>query len=84
MAAELYKPFIIRKRIERVVVKTVKSAKRIVDRRDNVIWEILENVMKGHPCLLYTSLCRCRRLCFQAAHAVCVWSSIDCTPTIEH
>ena len=52
MAAELYKPFIIRKLIERGVVKTVKSAKRIVDRRDNVIWEILENVMKGHPVLL--------------------------------
>ena len=52
MAAELYKPFIICKLIERGVVKTVKSAKRIVDRRDNVIWEILENVMKGHPVLL--------------------------------
>ena len=52
MAAELYKPFIIRKLIERGVVKTVKSAKRIVDRRDNIIWEILENVMKGHPVLL--------------------------------
>lgn len=52
MAAELYKPFIIRKLIERGIVKTVKSAKKIVDRRDPVIWEILENVMKGHPVLL--------------------------------
>ena len=52
MAAELYKPFIIRKLIERGIVKTVKSAKKIVDRRDPVIWDILENVMKGHPVLL--------------------------------
>ena len=52
MAAELYKPFIIRKLIERGIVKTVKSAKRIVDRRQPVIWDILENVMKGHPVLL--------------------------------
>ncbi|MBQ0084893.1 MAG: DNA-directed RNA polymerase subunit beta' [Prevotella sp.] len=52
MAAELYKPFIIRKLIERGVVKTVKSAKRIVDRREPIIWDILENVMKGHPVLL--------------------------------
>ena len=52
MAAELYKPFIIRKLIERGIVKTVKSAKKIVDRKDPVIWEILENVMKGHPVLL--------------------------------
>ena len=52
MAAELYKPFIIRKLIERGIVKTVKSAKKIVDRKDPMIWEILENVMKGHPVLL--------------------------------
>ena len=52
MAAELYKPFIIRKLIERGIVKTVKSAKKIVDRREPVIWDILENVMKGHPVLL--------------------------------
>ena len=52
MAAELYKPFIIRKLIERGIVKTVKSAKMIVDRREPVIWDILENVMKGHPVLL--------------------------------
>ena len=52
MAAELYKPFIIRKLIERGIVKTVKRAKKIVDRRDPVIWDILENVMKGHPVLL--------------------------------
>ena len=52
MAAELYKPFIIRKLIERGIVKTVKSAKKIVDRRETVIWDILENVMKGHPVLL--------------------------------
>ncbi len=52
IAAELYKPFIIRRLIERGIVKTVKSAKRIVDRRDPVIWEILENIMKGHPVLL--------------------------------
>ena len=52
MAAELYKPFIIRNLIERGIVKTVKSAKKIVDRKDPVIWDILENVMKGHPVLL--------------------------------
>ncbi len=52
MAAELYKPFIIRKLIERGIVKTVKSAKKIVDRRDPVVWDILENVLKGHPVLL--------------------------------
>ena len=52
MAAELYKPFIIRKLIERGIVKTVKSAKKIVDRRDPKIWDILEHVMKGHPVLL--------------------------------
>ena len=52
MAAELYKPFIIRTLIERGIVKTVKSAKKIVDRKDPVIWDILENVMKGHPVLL--------------------------------
>lgn len=52
MAAELYKPFIIRKMIERGVVKTVKSAKKIVDRKDPIVWDILENVLKGHPVLL--------------------------------
>jgi len=52
MAAELYKPFIIRKLIERGIVKTVKSAKKIVDRKDHVVWDILENVLKGHPVLL--------------------------------
>ncbi len=52
MAAELYKPFIIRRLIERGIVKTVKSAKKIVDRKDPVIWDILEYVMKGHPVLL--------------------------------
>jgi len=52
MAAELYKPFIIRKLIERGIVKTVKSAKKIVDRREPVVWDILENVLKGHPVLL--------------------------------
>ena len=52
MAAELFKPFIIRKLIERGIVKTVKSAKKIVDRKDAVIWDILENVLKGHPVLL--------------------------------
>jgi DNA-directed RNA polymerase subunit beta' len=52
MAAELFKPFIIRKLIERGIVKTVKSAKKIVDRKEPVIWEILENVLKGHPVLL--------------------------------
>jgi len=52
MAAELFKPFIIRKMIERGVVKTVKSAKKIVDRKDPLVWDILENVLKGHPVLL--------------------------------
>ncbi|RUA07105.1 MAG: DNA-directed RNA polymerase subunit beta' [Flavobacteriia bacterium] len=52
MAAELYKPFIIRKLIERGIVKTVKSAKKIIDRREPVVWDILENVLKGHPVLL--------------------------------
>ncbi len=52
MAAELYKPFIIRKLIERGIVKTVKSAKKIVDKKEPVIWDILENVIKGHPVLL--------------------------------
>ncbi|MEN8137361.1 MAG: DNA-directed RNA polymerase subunit beta' [Bacteroidota bacterium] len=52
MAAELYKPFIIRKLIERGVVKTVKSAKRIIDKREPIVWDILENVLKGHPVLL--------------------------------
>ncbi|MFA6779449.1 MAG: DNA-directed RNA polymerase subunit beta', partial [Paludibacteraceae bacterium] len=52
MAAELYKPFVIRKLIERGIVKTVKSAKKIVDRKDPVVWDILEHVMKGHPVLL--------------------------------
>ena len=52
MAAELYKPFIIRKLIERGIVKTVRSAKKIVDKKEPVIWDILENVMKGHPILL--------------------------------
>ena len=52
MAAELYKPFIIRKLIERGIVKTVKSAKKIVDRKEPIIWDILEHVMKGHPVLL--------------------------------
>jgi DNA-directed RNA polymerase subunit beta' len=52
MAAELFKPFVIRKLIERGIVKTVKSAKKIVDRKDAVIWDILENVLKGHPVML--------------------------------
>ena len=52
MAAELYKPFVIRKLIERGIVKTVKSAKKIIDRKDPVVWDILEHVMKGHPVLL--------------------------------
>ena len=52
MAAELYKPFVIRKLIERGIVKTVKSAKKIVDRKEAVVWDILEHVMKGHPVLL--------------------------------
>ena len=52
MASELYKPFVIRKLIERGIVKTVKSAKKIVDRKDPVVYDILENVLKGHPVLL--------------------------------
>lgn len=52
MAAELYKPFVIRKLIERGIVKTVKSAKKIVDRKEPVVWDILENVIKSHPVLL--------------------------------
>ncbi len=52
MAAELFKPFIIRKLIERGIVKTVKSAKKLVDRKDSVVWDILENILKGHPVLL--------------------------------
>ncbi len=52
MAAELYKPFVIRKLIERGIVKTVKSAKKVIDRKDPVIWDILENVIKGHPVLM--------------------------------
>jgi len=52
MAAELYKPFVIRKMIERGIVKTVKSAKKMVDKKDPVVWDILENVLKGHPVLL--------------------------------
>lgn len=52
MAAELFKPFVIRKLIERGIVKTVKSAKKIVERKDPVIWDILENVLKGHPVML--------------------------------
>ena len=55
MAAELFKPFIIRKLIERGIVKTVKSAKKLVDRKDPVIWEILENILKGHPVMLKRS-----------------------------
>ena len=52
MAAELYKPFIIRKLIERGIVKTVKSAKKIIDKKEPIVWDILENVIKGHPVLL--------------------------------
>src|ERR1039457_2604444 len=52
MSSKLYKPFIIRKMLERGIVKTVKSAKKIVDRKDPVVWDILENVLKGHPVLL--------------------------------
>ncbi len=52
MAAELFKPFIIRKLLERGIVKTVKSAKRIVDRKDSIVWDILERILKGHPVLL--------------------------------
>ena len=52
MAAELFKPFIIRKMIERGIVKTVKSAKKIVDKKEPIVWDILENVLKGHPIML--------------------------------
>ncbi len=52
MAAELYKPFVIRKLIERGIVKTVKSAKKIIDKKEPVVWDILENVIKGHPVML--------------------------------
>ena len=52
MAAELFKPFVIRKLIERGIVKTVKSAKKLVDKKEAVIWDILENILKGHPVLL--------------------------------
>ncbi|WP_405383427.1 DNA-directed RNA polymerase subunit beta' [Maribacter sp. LLG6340-A2] len=52
MAAELYKPFVIRKLIERGIVKTVKSAKKIIDKKEPVVWDILENVLKGHPVML--------------------------------
>jgi DNA-directed RNA polymerase subunit beta' len=52
MAAELFKPFIIRKLIERGIVKTVKSARKLVDRKEAVVWDILENILKGHPILL--------------------------------
>ena len=52
MAAELFKPFIIRKMIERGIVKTVKSAKKIVDKKEPIVWDILENVLKGHPVML--------------------------------
>ena len=52
MASELFKPFVIRKMLERGIVKTVKSAKKIVDRKDPVVWDILENILKGHPIML--------------------------------
>src|SRR3984885_2301772 len=52
MAAELFKPFIIRKLIERGIVKTVKSAKKLVDKKEPIIWDILENILKGHPVML--------------------------------
>jgi DNA-directed RNA polymerase subunit beta' len=52
MAAELFKPFIIRKMIERGIVKTVKSAKKIVDKKEPIVWDILENVLRGHPVML--------------------------------
>jgi len=52
MAAELFKPFIIRKLIERGIVKTVKSARKLVDKKEAVVWDILENILKGHPVLL--------------------------------
>ena len=56
MAAELYKPFIVKKLIERGIVKTVKSAKKIIDKREPLVWDILENVLKGHPVLLNKAL----------------------------
>ena len=52
MSAELFKPFIIRKLIERGIVKTVKSAKKLVDKKEAIIWDILENILKGHPVML--------------------------------
>ncbi|HRD42675.1 MAG TPA: DNA-directed RNA polymerase subunit beta', partial [Ferruginibacter sp.] len=52
MAAELFKPFIIRKLIERGIVKTVKSARKLVDKKEAIIWDILENILKGHPVML--------------------------------
>ena len=52
MASELFKPFVIRRLIERGIVKTVKSAKKIIDKKEPVVWDILENVIKGHPVLL--------------------------------
>ncbi len=52
MAAELFKPFIIRKLIERGIVKTVKSARKLVDKKEAVVWDILENILKGHPVML--------------------------------
>jgi DNA-directed RNA polymerase subunit beta' len=55
MAAELFKPFVIRKLIERGIVKTVKSAKKLVDRKEAVVWDILENILKGHP--IYAKPC---------------------------
>ena len=52
MGAELFKPFIIRKLIERGIVKTVKSARKLVDRKEAIVWDILENILKGHPIML--------------------------------
>ncbi len=52
MAAELFKPFIIRKLIERGIVKTVKSARKLVDKKEAIVWDILENILKGHPVML--------------------------------
>lgn len=52
MAYELFKPLIIRKLIERGHNKTVKSAKKVVERKDPIIWEILERIIDGHPVLL--------------------------------
>ena len=81
MAAELYKPFIIRKLIERGIVKTVKSAKKIVDRREPVIWDILENVMKGHPVLLNRAP-TLHRLGIQAFQPKLIrWHVLRSTPT---